>query len=271
MLRRLLTSVRYELLPIDGALLQVSFLPDEAEVAVTADPELGMAPTIELCIELSRRGFDVIPHLSAQLTRDRSELTAYLERLVAVGIERALVIGGVADQPGEFLEAMALLVAIEESPAPLREIGIGGYPEGHHEIPEEAMERSLFEKAPHAAWITTQICMDAVQTGRWIEQQRLRGVDLPVWLGITGVADITGLMSLGMRVGAGRSLQFMFEHPRLVTRLLRPGGRAASELAARLAELAADSGLGIAGFHLFTYNQVRAAERWRSRLVTQLE
>lgn len=37
-----------------------------------------------------------------------------------------------------------------------------------------------------------------------------------------------------------------------------------------LGELAADDSLGVAGFHLFTYNQVRAAERWRSRLMTQL-
>lgn len=269
-LRRLLTSVRYELLPISNALEQASFLPAEAEVAVTADPQLGMAPTIELCVELRRRGFDVIPHLAAQLTRDRSELTAYLARLESVGIERALVIGGVADQPGEFLDAMALLIAIEDSPAPLREIGIGGYPEGHQEIPDELMERSLLEKAPHAAWMTTQICMDTTQTGEWIEQQRLRGIDLPIWLGITAVADVTGLMSLGLRVGAGRSLQFMFEHPRVTTRLLRPGGRAASGSVARLAELATDTGLGIAGFHLFTYNQVRAAERWRGRVLAQL-
>jgi methylenetetrahydrofolate reductase (NADPH) len=230
-----------------------------------------MAPTIDLCIELSHRGFDVIPHLAAQLTRDRSELVECLERLTDAGIERALVVGGVADQPGEFLDAMALLVAIDESGVPLREMGIGGYPEGHQEIPEDPIERSLLEKAPRSAWITTQICMDAAQTDRWIERQRRRGIDLPIWLGITGVADVTGLMSLGLRIGAGRSLQFMFEHPRLVTRLLRPGGRAASELVVKLAELAADDRTGIAGFHLFTYNQVRSAERWRSRLLTQLE
>jgi len=270
-LRRLLTNVRYELLPISGGLEQASVLPSGAEVAVTADPELGMAPTIDLCVDLSRRGFEVLPHLSARLTRDRSELAAYLQRLAEAGIKRALVIGGVADQPGEFLDAMALLVAIEESDAPLRETGIGGYPEGHQEIPDEPIDRSLFEKAPRSAWITTQICMDAAQTGRWIESQRRRGIDLPIWLGITGVADITGLMSLGLRVGAGRSLQFMFEHPRLVTRMLRPGGRSASELVVRLARLAAVPQTGIAGFHLFTYNQVRAAERWRSRLLSQLE
>ncbi len=94
--------------------------------------------------------------------------------------------------------------------------------------------------------------------------------DLPVWLGVPAVADLTGLMSLGLSIGAGRSLQFMFEHPRIVTRLLRPGGRKATELVVRLAELAADDELGVAGFHVFTYNQVRAAERWRTRVVSRL-
>jgi hypothetical protein len=36
-----------------------------------------------------------------------------------------------------------------------------------------------------------------------------------------------------------------------------------------LGELAADDSLGVAGFHLFTYNQVSAAERWRRRLAAR--
>ncbi len=263
---RLMRGVRYELLPLDNALAQSTHLPEGVKVAVTADPERGMGPTIELAVELSGRGFDVIPHLAAQLIVDRSDLESHLARLAEAGIERALVVGGVADAPGVYPDAGALLGEIEEIGSPFREIGIAGYPEGHHVIPDEPIDRSLIEKAPYAGWITTQICFDVPRLRQWIGETRAAGVDLPIWIGIPAVADLTGLMSLGMRIGAGRSLQFMFEHPRVVSRLLRPGGWKASELVLNLGELATDESLGVAGFHLFTYNQVRAAERWRRRL-----
>lgn len=264
--RRLMRGVRYELLPLGNALAQSTHLPEGVEVAVTADPERGMGPTIELTVELSSRGFDVIPHLAAQLIADRADLESHLIRLAEAGVGRALVVGGVAETPGAYLDAGALLDAIEELGGPLREVGIAGYPEGHHVIPDEPIDRSLVEKAPQADWITTQICFDVPRLKEWIGETQAAGVDLPIWLGIPAVADLTGLMSLGMRIGAGRSLQFMFEHPRVVSRLLRPGGRKASELVLELGDMAADESLGIAGFHLFTYNQVRAAERWRRRL-----
>ena len=127
-----------------------------------------------------------------------------------------------------------------------------------------------FPGITRAEWITTQICFDPPTVREWLERVRGEGIDLPVWLGIPAVADLTGLMSFGLKVGAGRSLQFMFEHPRLVTRLLRPGGAAATRLATGLAELATDDALGIAGFHVFTYNQTRAAVRWRRRVLRRL-
>jgi len=269
-IHRLLHNVRFELLPLSNALSQSVHLPEGAEVAVTADPARGMEPTIDLVVELSRRGFEVVPHLAAQLIRDRAELASCLDRLGEAGIERALVVGGVAETPGDFLDARALIKTIGDMESSLREIGIAGYPEGHHVIPMEPIDRSLFEKAPGAGWITTQICFDAGQLSAWIGDQRSREIDLPIWLGIPAVADVTGLMSLGMRVGAGRSLQFMFEHPRIVARLLRPGGQKASELVLDLGELAADESLGVAGLHVFTYNQVRAAERWRRWLMARL-
>jgi len=266
--RRLLQAVRYELLPLENTLEQSAHLPPGVEVAVTADPERGMGPTIDLAVELSRRGYDPIPHLAAQLIVDRADLESHLVRLAEAGVERALVVGGVADAPGVYPDAAALLDAIEEIGSSLREVGIAGYPQGHHVIPDEPIDRSLVEKAPQAGWITTQICFDVPRLEEWIGETRAAGVHLPIWLGIPAVADLTGLMSLGMRIGAGRSLQFMFEHPRVVSRLLRPGGRKASELVLELSNLATDESLGIAGFHLFTYNQVRAAERWRRRLAT---
>lgn len=264
---RLLESVRTELLPLPGALTAAERLLEGATVAVTADPGRSMVDTVDLAVDLARRGFQVIPHLSAQLITDTRHLATVLERLTGADIASALVVGGVADRPGEFLTALDLLDAIDRLGAPFERIGIAAYPEGHHVIPDDAIHAALLAKTPRADWITTQICLDVARLQRWIERIRAEGVSLPVWIGVPAVADLTGLLSFGLRVGAGRSLQFAFEHPRLVSRLLRPGGRAATRHVEELTELAVDDSLGIAGLHVFTYNQVRAAERWRTRLL----
>lgn len=257
--------MRFEVLPLQGALSRARRLPLGSQIAVTADPAQGMHPTVELSVALATAGFDVIPHLAAQMIRDRAALSEIVERLAGAGITTALVVGGVSETPGEFATALDVLEALDGGP--LQQLGIGGYPEGHHVIPDAAIDDAMLEKAPRAAWITTQICFDVERLKQWIHRQRVAGIDVPIWVGVPGVADLTGLMSLGMRIGAGRSLDFMFQHPRLVTRLLRPGGRKASQLVRQIATVAEDPELGIAGLHVFTYNQIRAAQRWRQGLL----
>jgi methylenetetrahydrofolate reductase (NADPH) len=266
-LRTLVSGMRFEVLPLQGALARASRLPPGSQIAITADPDQGMEPTIELAVALAQAGFDVIPHLAAQMISDRADLVGVVERLEAVGIDSALVVGGVSDTPGEYSTAHELLEAIVDLDGPLQVFGIGGYPEGHHVIPDAAIDEAMEDKAPRAAWITTQICFDVERLEEWIRRQQAAGINVPIWVGVPGVADLTGLMSLGMRIGAGRSLDFMFQHPRLVTRLLRPGGRKASQLVQQIGELATDPELNIAGLHVFTYNQIRAAQRWRQGLL----
>lgn len=251
-----------------GAFRRARRFHSGTEVAVTADPERTMDETGDLSVALADAGYEVIPHLAARQIPDLAALRALTDRLAGAGIGRVLVVGGVSD-PGEFADAGSLLEALGSIDAPF-EVGIGGYPEGHHEIDDETMALVLRDKAPAADWITTQICFDVGRIEEWIGEIRADGVDLPVWLGIPAVADPVGLVSLGLKTGAGRALQFMFEHPKLVTRLLRPGGRAATKLVSDIADLAGDESLGIAGLHVFTYNQVRAARRWVDRLVKAL-
>jgi methylenetetrahydrofolate reductase (NADPH) len=263
----LLAAARYEVLPLPGATRRARRLSAGTEVAVTADPERSIDDTVDLSVALAGLGYEPIPHLAARQIPDAAALGGHVQRLTGVGITRALVVGGVTD-PGAFVDAAALLGALRAMDERL-ELGIGGYPEGHHQIADDTIARSLRSKARSADWITTQICFDVRRIEGWLREIRAEGIDLPVWLGVPAVTDPIGLVSLGLRTGAGRALQFMFEHPTLVTRLLRPGGRAATRLVAEIAELAGDGSLGIAGLHVFTYNQVDAARRWADRLVRE--
>ena len=79
---------------------------------MTASPAKGIEATIELCERLQVLGFHVIPHLSARMIRDRAHLADLLARLDATAIDHAFVVGGDAEQPGDFLDGLSLLRAM---------------------------------------------------------------------------------------------------------------------------------------------------------------
>ena len=64
-LYRLLSEVRYEILPLADASERAAHLPAGSQIAVTADPEQTMAATVDLSVGLAASGYEVIPHLSA--------------------------------------------------------------------------------------------------------------------------------------------------------------------------------------------------------------
>src|SRR5688572_17183548 len=64
-LRRLLSQVRYELIPLKDAQVRADLLPAHASVSVTASPAHGMEATLALAEWLQVRAHRAMPHLSA--------------------------------------------------------------------------------------------------------------------------------------------------------------------------------------------------------------
>ena len=52
------------------------------------------------------------------------------------------------------------------------ELGITGYPESHHLIDDETTIPAMFEKAPMATYIVSQICFDPETIATWIARVR---------------------------------------------------------------------------------------------------
>ena len=73
-----------------------------------------------------------------------------------------------------------------------------------------------------------------------------------------------------MKIGLGESARFLAHHrgwlQRLITRRFRPDA-----LLRGLAPLAADPEAGIAGLHLYTFNEVARTERWRRSALARAE
>jgi methylenetetrahydrofolate reductase (NADPH) len=269
-LAELLRRPRYEVLPLDGVEDElVASVGKDVIVTVTGSPSRGLDATLGLSERLVRRGYVVVPHLAARLVRDGSHLDELLDRLLAAGVRRLFVPAGDAAPVGEFHGAAALLAAMGSRRAEFEQIGITGYPESHHLISDEETIRSMFEKAEMATEIVSQICFDARTISGWIRNVRARGTGLPIWVGLPGIVDYRKLIRISMKIGLGESARFLsHQHgvlSRLLTRRFTPDG-----LIRELAPTASDPTAKVAGFHLYTFNEVARTERWRRQALEML-
>jgi methylenetetrahydrofolate reductase (NADPH) len=269
-IERVLHHPKYELIPLKNAVEQSRYLPEGARVSITASPQKGMMATVDLAVELQGRGLQAVPHLAARLIEDRVELKEILDKLDGAGIHEAFVVGGDPDEYGEFFDGLALLTAMEQLGHGLTEVGVPGYPEGHHIVDRATIEQAIEDKLPFTSYLTTQMCFVPVAIERWVRDLRSSGVGLGVYIGIPGVAELTKLIVVSTRIGVGPSARFLTKSKGLAGRLVRPGGYSPDDLIIALAPVLADPTSNILGFHLYTFNAVETTESWRQEMLAAL-
>jgi len=271
-LLRLLQAPRYEVMPASATEDSVlSWVPHELTITVTASPTRGLEPTIALTERLAGHGYQVVPHLSARLVRDRAHLAEVAERLTAAGVTDVFVPAGDADRPaGQYDSALALLDELAELGRPFARLGITGYPESHPRIADDITIQAMWDKRQHASYIVSNICFDPGSLERWIIRIRARGVTLPLMIGLAGPVERGRLLTMAARAGVGQSARFLASHARWLVRLGLPGGYSPARFLRESAPALADPASGVAGLHLFTFNQVRQTEQWRQELLGRL-
>jgi methylenetetrahydrofolate reductase (NADPH) len=271
-LRRALSHLGYEVIPFKRTEEAVrTHVPVSVPLTVTASPAKGQDATVDLAVALAGHGYSVTPHLSARQVRDRAHLADVVARCRAAGITGVFVIGGdPAGTPTAFRHAHDLLVALHELDHGFTGIGIGGHPEGHPGVPDEVLFQALKDKAPLATSITTQIVFDPRAILAWARELRNRGIDLPVHVGLPGAVHRQKLMRVAGGLGIGESAKFLTQQRNLLTRFFMPGGYRPDRIIAGLAPHLGESGDGIAGFHVFTFNDLGPTEAWRQRVLRQL-
>ena len=270
-LAHVLEDPTFELIPLKNVLEHAAALPRGATVSVTASPARGIEATVDVAIELEGTGLRAIPHLSARMIRDRAHLATILDRLEGAGIDRAFVVGGDTVEPGEFLDGLSLLRAMADLGRLPRELGCPCYPQGHPEIPDEALAQALRDKAPLVQYMTTQLCFDPKAIATFIAGRRAEGIELPVKLGIPGVAEIPKLLSISTRIGVKDASKFVLRNYRFVGQLLRAGGTyRPTQLLRQLIPVIADPAAKVMGLHVYTFNNVVATEAWRTEVMREV-
>lgn len=269
----LLRRPRYELIPIEGAEREaVENVPRHVKLTVTASPSHGIEGTLGLTERLVGHGFEIVPHLPARLVVDEADLERIVRRLDGLAVSELFVVAGDAKRPaGEFAGAAELLAALARLGHPFEQIGITGYPESHPIISDEATIQAMFDKQSQATYIVSQIAFDADLIGAWVQRVRARGTVLPIYVGLPGAVDRRKLLRISTKIGLGDSARFLGTHSSWLRSLLLPRRYSPDDLILGLAERVADPAARIAGFHVFTFNDLGRTERWRRELLERLD
>jgi methylenetetrahydrofolate reductase (NADPH) len=270
-LARLLTTPKYEVIPMKNVEASLVFLPDGAKVSVTVSPSKGIEASLGLIRELTKSvsPAHITPHLSARLLESEAQLKSVLGQLQALGIQELFVVGGdTFPAKGPFANSFELVRAICNMNNEFR-LGVAAYPEGHPHIAKAVLLEDLRRKEPFVQFMSTQLCFEAAAIKRWLEQTRSAGITLPVQIGIAGVVDIIKLTQIATRIGVGDSLRYLTKNAGQVFKLM--AGYKPDELVHSLEPLYADGFYNIAGFHIYTFNQVEKTERWRQETLKGLE
>ncbi|MFI1169873.1 5,10-methylenetetrahydrofolate reductase [Streptomyces sp. NPDC020801] len=271
-LRVLLGRVRYEVLPAKATEDKVlAHVPRDVVVTVTASPVKGLEPTLGLTERLTAHGFRVVPHVPARLLRDDTHLKDVVERMRAAGVDDVFVPAGDADPPaGPYDGSLPVLRRLGELGSPFAHLGITGYPESHPLIHDDITIQAMWDKRAHATYIVSNLCFDPRVLGDWIARIRRRDVTLPVHVGVAGPVQRAKLLSMATKIGVGESTRFLTKHASWFLRFATPGGYVPEKLLDRSADALAAPSAGVAGLHVFTFNQVAETERWRRALLDRL-
>ena len=264
---------RYEVIPLQGVEeAVVEHVPKDVKLTVTASPKKGIETTLEFAERLSNQGYQVVPHLSARLVVDEAHLKDILERLRESGIREVFVIAGDPDEPaGKFAGADELLPVMAQIGHDFEEVGITGYPESHPVISDEVTIEAMYDKAPHATYIVSQICFDPKVTADWIRRVRRRGVELPIYVGIPGSVSRQKLLRISRNIGLGESARFLKKQRSRLLRLFLPGGYSPDRLIRGLTPSLADPQNNVRSFHIYTFNEVEKTEAWRRKKLDSIE
>jgi methylenetetrahydrofolate reductase (NADPH) len=271
-LRILLAHARYEVLPTpsceDAVLAHV---PTSVPVTITASPSKGLEATLDLTARLRGRGYAVVPHIAARMVSGRAELSDLCARLTELGVRTIFVPAGDADPPaGAYHSSLDLLEDLAALGNPFAEVGITGYPESHPSINDDLTVQAMWDKRRHATYVVSNLTFDPARLQKWIRRMRERGITMPLFIGMPGPVDRTKLLMMATKIGVGESTRFLAKHRGTFARLAAPGGFTGErfiEKTVQHLDVAAD---GIAGLHVFTFNQIAETEAWRRDLLARL-
>jgi len=267
-----LENAYMEIIPVPGIEESLGALQPNTLLAITCSPTKGVDATIDLSEKLIARGFQVTPHIAAKSVTGEKHLETIVKRLDTLGIESIFVPGGDRPEPiGKFTNAYDLLKALQKYGHNFKKIGIAAHPEGHPDITKEILIEALKKKKDLADYIVTQMCFDAKILCDWLIQINQQGIGLPVWVGLPGAVERGRLLRTSLRLGVGDSLRFLRKKSQVATELMKSSVYNPNKLVKGISEYKNIADTNLAGYHIFSFNQIEVTEKWRTETISKVQ
>ena len=242
-------------------------------VNVTMLPGSDPRDTVAVAKRLRDEGFEPVPHVAARSIADHAALDGYLGRLKdEAGVTQALVVAGGLDMPvGAFGSSMDLLETGLFQTHGITKIGVAGHPEGTPDISVAALKDALLWKNWFARetgldlYIETQFCFDAAAIIAWDQSIRGWGNQLPIHLGVPGLATLKTLLKFAQMSGVGPSIRVLTRQARNLAKLMlvQAPDRLMLDLAAYKAM---DPDCGIEKLHFYPFGGLAKTAEWANAL-----
>ncbi len=228
-----------------GPHTDIDNLPAIKDTYITLLPGGDYVETTKKAGDLTKKGFNPVPHFPARAIENETQLKEYVSRCKDVGVKQALVIGGSREPVGDFDSSIQLL---ETGYFEKMKIGIAGHPEGSPDISDLKLEKAMKDKKPYADYIVTQWLLDSQPIIDFISKQTV-----PVHVGITGPLKITSLIKFANIVGAKNSLNFLKSNFSKALDLIKP--KDPNDLIGKVKS-------HTDFFHIYTFGGLKETNKW---------
>jgi methylenetetrahydrofolate reductase (NADPH) len=240
-----------------GTRINVTFLANE---------DLQMRLAASRTVKAS--GFVPVPHISARRLASQAMLEEFLGALQADGTgENVFVVGGDPTSPeGPYADSLSVIHTGLLQQYGVRHVSISGYPEGHPDITDVALWGALAGKfavlreQELPGTVITQFGFDVDAALRWVEAVRLRGIDLPIRIGVPGPAGVKRLLTYAKRFGVGTSAGIAKKYGLSITNLMSTAGP--DRFVRALAAGYDPRRHGVLRLHFYTFGGLRATSQW---------
>jgi len=238
-------------------------------VFITFLPGSDFDDTVAVAARLRAEGFNPVPHLAARSIPDKVFLDNGLRRLRGeADVDEVLTIAGAVDEPtGAYSDSMQILDTGLLDKHGIRKIGVAGHPEGSPDMSDEAISQALdwknafAERSDADLYVITQFCFEAAPIIAWDKAMQAAGNQLPIRIGIPGLATIKTLLNYAKACGIGNSITFLKRQARNVTKLMNVS--APDKLICDLADYKAmDPDCGIIGCHMYPLGGIKKTAKW---------
>lgn len=238
-------------------------------VYITFLPGSDYNDTVATAKRLRDEGFEPAPHFAARSIESAAMFEDYIARVVGeAGVQHVLAIAGALDAPlGPYSDSTQLLDTGLFDKHGISQIGVAGHPEGSPDMSDEAIADALAwkngfsQRTDARLHIVTQFAFEAAPIIAWDKALRASGNQLPIRVGIPGLAKLQTLLKYAVACGVGNSMNFLKKQARNVTKLVKQ--QEPDQLVRALAHYGAtDPDCGIEGVHMYPLGGLQKSADW---------